>query len=326
MTNEERDLIASFVARVGGTPAAGAPVAGQGAMAPLPPVDREADALIADLFNRYPEARYRVTQMAFLQEHALVEAQNRINRLQWELQQVKQAQAAPPADQGSPWGNAGAAQPGPSRGIFGGLFGGGSRPAAPPPQYAAAPPQYAPQYAAPPPPMYPPGYNPGLFPQQGTGFFGGALRTAAGVAGGVLAADALMSLFSPHQGFGGGFGGGGFGGGFGGSGVVENTTVINEPGSGANPWGTGADPMDAGGAPKDFDQGVNPPATDQSAWSPAPDQGAGWQQADAGGGGWQDAPAQPDQGGGWEDASNAGDGGWSDSGDSGGGGDSSSDS
>jgi hypothetical protein len=309
MTNEERDLITQFVQRVGGAQAPGAP--GQGAVAPLPPVDREADALIADLFNRYPEARYRITQMAFVQEHALVEAQNRINRLQWELQQ---AQAAPSAGQGGAgaWGTAaGAAAAQPSRGIFGNLFG-GSRPAAPPPQYAAAPPQSAPQYAAPPPPVYPAGYNPGLFQQQGPGFFGSALRTAAGVAGGVLAADALMSLFSPHQGFGGGgfggggFGGGGFGGGgFGGPEVIENNTVINE---GGNPWGTGTDPMDQGGAPKDFDQGG------QSAWSPAPDQSGGWQDAPAAdqGGGWQDAP--PDQGGGWDDASSAGDGGWSDSG------------
>ena len=55
---------------------------------PLPPIDPEADRLIADLFARNPEARYRITQMAFVQEHALVEAQNRIHRLQWELQQA----------------------------------------------------------------------------------------------------------------------------------------------------------------------------------------------------------------------------------------------
>jgi hypothetical protein len=328
MTNEERDLIASFVSRVGGTPAAGVAAAGQGTVAPLPPVDREADALIADLFNRYPEARYRVTQMAFVQEHALVEAQNRIARLQWELQQAQQqaqaaaqsgAQSGAQPGAGNPaWGTAagaaaGAAAAGQSRGIFGSLFG-GSRPAAPaqpqyapPPQYAPAPPQYPPQYGAPPPPQYPPGYNPAMFQQQGPGFFGSALRTAAGVAGGVVAADALMSLFSPHQGlgggFGGGFGGGGFGGGgFGGPGVVENVT-INNPAPGANPWG--GDPMDAGGAPKDASDSGKfdaPPTVDQSAWSPAPDQGSGWQQADSGGGGWQDAPS--DSGGGWDDASN----------------------
>ena len=319
MTNEERDLIIQFVARVGGAAAAGAGGSVPATAAPLPPVDREADALIADLFNRYPEARYRITQMAFVQEHALVEAQNRINRLQWELQQTQQAQAALPP-QGAPvWGSAAGAAAAQPRGLFSSLFGSGgaARPAAPPPappppQYAAPPPQYPPQYA-PPPPVYPAGYNPGLFPQQGTGFFGSALRTAAGVAGGVLAADALMSLFSPHQGFGGGvgggFGGGGFGGGFAGPQVVENVT-INNPAQDGNPWGTGTDPMDAGGAPKeDYAQA----APDQSAWAPAPADQGGWQQADNSGG-WQDAPADP--GSGWQDASNdtSGDSDWTDTG------------
>jgi hypothetical protein len=92
MTNEERDIISQFIARVGGATqqsgfAAGSVPATQPA---LPPVDRDADAYIAQAFNQYPEARYRVTQLAFVQEHALAEAQNRIQRLEWELQQAKQ--------------------------------------------------------------------------------------------------------------------------------------------------------------------------------------------------------------------------------------------
>src|SRR5450756_1414638 len=84
MTNEERDLISAFIQRVGGVPTAqpgafGGSVPNTGPAAPLPPVDRDADGLIAALFERYPEARYRITQMAFVQEHALVEAQNRID-------------------------------------------------------------------------------------------------------------------------------------------------------------------------------------------------------------------------------------------------------
>jgi hypothetical protein len=118
------------------------------------------------------------------------------------------------------------------------------------------------------------------------------------VAGGVLAADAISSMFSGHGGGfgGGGFGGGGFGGGgFGGPEVIENITNYNTP-PGGNPWG-GPDPMDQGGAPKydDDSKFSAPPTVDQSAWSPAPDQG---------GGGWQDASSDPgDQGGGWDDAS-----------------------
>eukprot|EP01031_Cornospumella_fuschlensis_P010198 gene10198-12505_t len=61
----------------------------------LPPIEPAADAFIAELFQKYPEARFRLTQTAFVQEHALVQAQNRIQELEWELEaQTRQAQAA----------------------------------------------------------------------------------------------------------------------------------------------------------------------------------------------------------------------------------------
>ena len=128
MTNEERDIITQFIARVGGAQAAqpsfGGSVPATTTQA-LPPVDPEADRFIADLFSRYPEARYRITQLAFVQEHALAEAQNRLQRMEWEVQQARQqAQQAPQQQQPS----------GSSGGFFSGLFGGGSRPAGPPPQ------------------------------------------------------------------------------------------------------------------------------------------------------------------------------------------------
>ena len=72
MTNEERDIISQFVARIGGAPAPSGAVASSvpaTATAPLPAVDRDADALIGQLFQRYPEAQYRMTQLAFVQEH-----------------------------------------------------------------------------------------------------------------------------------------------------------------------------------------------------------------------------------------------------------------
>jgi hypothetical protein len=209
MTNEERDIITSFIGRVGG---AGQPAQGSGPQSSgpwggsvpatqqpaLPPVDREADALIGEMFNRYPDARYRLTQLAFVQEHALTEAQNRIQHLEAALQQAQQAQQAPPQQQSG-------------GGFFGGLFGGGQRTAPPPqqgpvwnqgapqpqPQYAPPPPQYAPQYA--------PGYQPGMFQRPGSGFLGSALTTAAGVAGGLVVGNALMGMFS-HPSYGGGFG------------------------------------------------------------------------------------------------------------------------
>ena len=42
--------------------------------------------------GEYPDARYRLTQTAFVQEHALVQAQNRIQELEWQLENT-QAQA-----------------------------------------------------------------------------------------------------------------------------------------------------------------------------------------------------------------------------------------
>jgi uncharacterized protein len=240
MTNEERDIITQFITRVGGAQAPGQGTLGGSVPAttapPLPPVDPEADRLIAEQFSRYPEARYRLTQLAFIQEHALAEAQNRMQRLEWELQQARQAaqQVQQPPQQ--PAG-------GSSGGFFSGLFGGGPR-SAPPPQQGGPGPAWnqgqgpAPNYqqGAPPPPQYAPGYQQGMFQRQGSGFLGSALTTAAGVAGGLVAGNALMSLFSGSHGMGGGLGGG-FGG-----------------GAAASPWGT---------APAAPDQGY----VDQGTWS-----------------------------------------------------------
>ena len=57
MTNEERDIISQFIARVGGAPAPSGFAAGSvpaTQSAPLPPVDRDADTLIAQMFQRLP--------------------------------------------------------------------------------------------------------------------------------------------------------------------------------------------------------------------------------------------------------------------------------
>ena len=262
MTNEERDIIARYIARVGGAPAQQGFTGGSvpATTTPLPPVDQEADAFIADQFQRYPEARYRMTQTAFAQEAALAEAQNRIQRLQWELQQARQqaAQAAQAAQQ--PRGG----------GFFGGLFGGGQRAQAP--GY-----QQAPQYQ-PPPPQYGQGYPPAMMQRGGSGFLGSALTTAAGVAGGVLAADAISSMFSGSH-------GGAFGGAVPG-GETMNETVIN------NNYGTGAAPNDpwagAGAAPDPSFQdngqgnGGDPWAGGGQADAPAPDDFSGGGGADWG--------------------------------------------
>ncbi len=275
MTNEERDIIAKFIARVGGGgPQQGA--WGGGASVPatqaqLPPVDPEADRFIAEQFQAYPAARYRITQLAFVQEHALIEAQNRLRRLEWELQQAQQAAQQAAQQQG------GARQQG--GGFFSNLFGGGRSSAPGGGPWGQAPGQGGYQYAAPPQPQYPPGYQPGVFQRAGgSGFLGSALTTAAGVAGGMLAADAIRDMFSPHQGLGGGLGGGGLLGG-----AAADQGYVDQ--------GTWSDP-NAGALP---DQGY----VDQGTW----DQGGGGDQS-----GWTDSPSVPDDtsGGGWDQGGGGG--------------------
>ena len=182
MTEEERRIISAFVERMAGvqapqpaaSPWGGSSVPATQSRPPLPPVDPEADRLIGDLFARYPEARYRLTQTAFVQEHALVQAQNRIQELEWQLENAQrqaQAQASAPR----------------SGGLFGGMFGGGQQAQRPVPM------------APPPQPIQPPGgYSQQAMMQQGrgSGFLGSALTTAAGVAGGMVLGNMLMNAFS----------------------------------------------------------------------------------------------------------------------------------
>ena len=269
MTNEERDLIAQFVARVGGAAGGGFSRSVPSTQPSLPPIDQEADRFIADQFQSHPEARYRITQMAVVQEAALAEAANRIQRLQAELEAAQQA------------AQHSAQQSGHSGGFFSGLFG-GSQSARPGPGVgtAAGPsvwnqgqqPGSAPQYtqygaasAAVPPPQYPPNMQPGMFGQSGSGFLGSALRTAAGVAGGVVAGNVLMDMFSGNHG--GGLFGGGMQGAYGMPGPVEETNIVNNYG-------------DAGQPPS------NDPGWDNNVQSDGGgfDNGGGWDDNSGGGG------------------------------------------
>jgi hypothetical protein len=265
MTNEERDLISQFVARVGGAAPGGFSRSVPTTAPALPPIDPEADRFIADQFLSHPEARYRITQMAVVQEAALAEAGNRIQQLQQALQQAQQAQQQS------------AAQP-QSKGFFGGLFGGGAAQAQGPQQGApwnqggpqqqyAPPPQYAQQ------PNYPPNVQSSTFQRGGSGFLGSALTTAAGVAGGVVGANLLMDMFSGHSGGGGGMFGGG-GGGFG-SGTPQETIINNNYGNASDP-GAGSWDNNAQSAPD--------PSWDNSQ---DPDN-SGWDDNSGGGGGWDD--------------------------------------
>lgn len=266
MTNEERDLISKFISRVGGAPQGGGFMSGSvpRTQPQLPPIDPEADSFIAQQFQQHPEARYRITQTALVQEGALAEAQNRIRRLEWELQQTQQAmQQVQQAPQ----------QPQQSRGFLGGLFGGGQQPQQQGYQQrpgAFGQPGFQPT-TPPPQPQYPPGYQPGMYQQRGgSGFLGSALTTAAGVAGGLVVGNALMGMFS-----GGAAGLGDMatsasdaaGGAFAGAGSDPTAGFIQDAGAGGDPFAGGAEKDMAGGdagfaSPTSYDQGGDPFAAD----------------------------------------------------------------
>jgi hypothetical protein len=164
------------------------------AQTPSPQRDPEAEDLIRTKIGSRPDALYLMTQTVLIQNLALQHAQQQIQELQQRAGQPQLSssgsflgQGAPPPPRG------GYAQPGPQQY------------SAPQQQYAA--PQYAPA------------------PSSGgaSSFLKGAAQTAAGVAAGGLAFEAINSLFS-HGSYGGGgfFGGGGIGGG-----PVEETVVNN---------------------------------------------------------------------------------------------------
>ncbi len=194
MSPEERQLLVGLFERTKGA-AAG-------------PRDQEAEAFIGDQVKQQPAAPYLLAQTVIVQEQALQGANARIEELE---AQVKDLQSKP------------------AGGFLGGLFGGGQRQAPPPPRRPL--PGAAPQGA----PMGGPwggqnavagGYAPQAWGQQqqpGGSFLTGALGTAAGVAGGVLLADGIRSLFSHGGGYG-GMANLGIGSGFNPAG---DTTVIN---------------------------------------------------------------------------------------------------
>jgi hypothetical protein len=287
MTNEERDIISQFIARVGGAPAQSGFAAGSvpaTQAAPLPPVDPDANALIGQMFQRYPEVAYRMTQLAFVQEQGLIQAQNRIAEMDAELhrarQALQQAQQQPPQQSG---------------GFFGNLFGGSRPQAAPPPpnpgpwggQPQGAPQGYAPPPPgyAPPPPQYAPGYQPGMFQSGGSGFLGSALTTAAGVAGGMVVGGMLSNMLTGGHHMGGGWGdqsGGMAGGPWGG------TPAVTDQGA----WDTG------GGAAAPSNQDY----VDNGSWDQQPAQDASWSDSSSGdsGGSWDSSGG--DSGGGSDDS------------------------
>ncbi len=137
--------------------------------------DAGAEQLIRQHLHQQPDAPYYMAQAILIQEAALKKLNAQVSALEGQLAQAQQQQQAPQQ----------------SNGFLSSLFGGGSRQQQPQQQQSqqqsgwnSAPPQYAqPQQPA----------------ARGTGFLGGALQTAAGVAGGVVMANMLTSMFHHSQ-------------------------------------------------------------------------------------------------------------------------------
>lgn len=194
------------------------------------PRDPEAEDLIQRGLREQPHAAYFLAQAVIIQDQALNALTTRIQDLQQQIAELERQKPAEPAQQTS----------GGFLGGLSGLFGGGqsqapaqrsgqlyddfARSNRQPASVPAAPSPWGRDAAA----AGPWGQAPS---SAGGGFLRGALTTAAGVAGGVLVADAVRDLFSPHMGgsnglFGSNFGnaGGLFGAG---SAPVEETVVNN---------------------------------------------------------------------------------------------------
>ncbi|WP_312109105.1 DUF2076 domain-containing protein [Pantoea septica] len=142
------------------------------------PRDAAAEQLIKEHLQQQPGAPYYMAQAILIQEAAMKKMNDRITELENRLAQQQQQQQQPQQQS--------------SGGFLSSLFGGGSRQQAP----AQQQPQQQAWNNAPQQPQY---NNAPAAPARGTGFLGGALQTAVGVAGGVVMADMLTSLFHHSQ-------------------------------------------------------------------------------------------------------------------------------
>jgi hypothetical protein len=203
------------------------------AQTPAPPRDPEAEEFIRTHIGNRPDALYMMTQTVLVQNIAL-------QRAQQEIQELQKRNASQPA-------------------AGGGSFLGSAVPqSSPRPQYSAPPP---PQYSAPAPQYTAPASSGG---GGGSSFLRGAAQTAAGVAAGTLAVDAIGSLFH-------GFGGGGLGGGGGffGGGERPAEEVVN------NYYETPPDDYQANAGNDYADQNVDNQQFDDQQYDDASDMGGG---------------------------------------------------
>jgi hypothetical protein len=185
MNSEERQLITGLFDRMRGFA--------------LAEKDGEAEALINAQMASVRDAPYMLVQSVLVQEHALQQAEGRIKELEEQVQALQGAAEHRPAGSGS---------------FLGGLFGSRAGPGAPGAEPARGPTSVPVIGSRATPSLYesrpggvpqqglgqvPPGQGPQPQAQQpGGGFLRQAVATAAGVAGGMLAASAISNLLTGH--------------------------------------------------------------------------------------------------------------------------------
>lgn len=181
------------------------------------PRDAEAEQFIQQLAQSQPTAPYYLAQSVLVQQQALTGAQQRIEELERQLKEAQSRAQPQPATGGggsflsnalglggrSPWSSrpegprpaAPVAPQGPAYNPVPPPAGGGRGPwgAAPQAGYAQAPGYGQPGYPQ-------AGFGPQGNAPRGGGFLSGAAQTAAGVAGGMLAASAISSMLSHSPG------------------------------------------------------------------------------------------------------------------------------
>ncbi|MGE8384964.1 MAG: DUF2076 domain-containing protein [Pseudomonas putida] len=187
MNTEEQTLIDGLFGRI------------RQAEDPSQPRDAQAQACIEQHLRQQPAAPYYMAQAILVQEAAIKRLDEQNKQLEAELKQARARAEAAQAGNSAP-GNGGG-------GFLSSIFGSGGRNAAPAvqPQRPSTPPA-APgggwrEPSAPgfPQPQQQPGF--GAAPARGgaSSFLGGAMQTAAGVAGGVLLAQGISSMFNHNS-------------------------------------------------------------------------------------------------------------------------------
>lgn len=137
------------------------------------PRDASAENLIAQHIQAQPAAPYYMAQTILIQEAAIKQLNDKMKALESEVLQLQSSRPS-------------------SGGFLAGLFGGNNAP-----QRVNDPIPGAQNYTRPSPTMASPQAGQYAAPaRSGSGFMAGALKTAAGVAGGVVLGNMLMNMFS----------------------------------------------------------------------------------------------------------------------------------